>query len=383
MMRDLAEALHRVDLFSELPRDVVSQLAEKLNPQHLDQGEVIFRKGDPGGTMYLIQSGQVAVYVTEDDGSETMLKQLGAGSAIGQITLVDDEPRAASVTAITPVDLLRLGRDDFLEAMSGQPDEVMAGLQNLAARLRLGFHNVLRKLSFFDDLSDELLAETAEMLEVLTLHEGDVLFHKDDPGDSLYIIDRGSVKIVTQDAKGEELVLNRVEAGEAIGEMSLIDQQPRSAGAVALTPTRVLRLSRDNFMSVIRREPVLALEIMENISSRLRFATTYIEQAIEWSKRIAEGDYSFALNQIENSQSGLTERQEVNRAKAAELLTAFFQMIKGVQQREESLRMEVQRLIIQVDENKRKQEYEQVTQSEFFANLKAQAKKLREENESE
>ena len=115
----------------------------------------------------------------------------------------------------------------------------------------------------------------------------------------------------------------------------------------------------------------------------MRFSTTYIEQAIEFAKSIAEGDYNFVMNRIQSTQSAIGEKTQSDQARANELLTAFFKMVEGVREREEALQQQVRQLTIQIDQSKRKEEFESVTKSEFFLDLKTKAAQLREENDAD
>lgn len=233
----------------------------------------------------------------------------------------------------------------------------------------------LKKAFLFQGLPDEALAALAQKVEHRTLARDAVLIHRGDAGDSLYIIDEGRVKIVTVDAQGGELVINHCGPGETIGEMSLFDRAPRSADVVALENTSVLELKHDAFFDLLDQRPDLAFNIIRSISSRLRFSTTYIQKAIEWSQKIAEGDYSF-MEQIQSVQDGQAGTEE---DKAGQLLSAFFQMVKGVKAREENLKQQVETLTLAIDEARRKKEFEELTSTDFYANLKAQAKKIREQ----
>jgi CRP-like cAMP-binding protein len=232
----------------------------------------------------------------------------------------------------------------------------------------------LKKASLFRDLPESLLAALADKVTKERLEPGQVLFRKGDIGDALYVIDDGRVKIVTENAKGGELVLNECGPGEAIGDMSLIDLEPRSASVIAITSAELLQLKRDDFLEVLKSEPSLALDIMRRFSARLRYNTTYIEKAIAWSQRIAEGDYSFA-DQIRAE----SEQAVSNEDKASQLLSAFFQLVQGVKGREDELKQQLQKLTLEIDEVRRKQEFEDLTSTDFYANLKAQAAKLRQQ----
>ena len=93
------------------------------------------------------------------------------------------------------------------------------------------------------------------------LDPNEYLFHKGDKGDSLFVINAGLVKVVTEDAQGSEVVLNQVGTGEIIGEMALLDNEPRSAGVVALNDTEVLELKRDDFMKVLKQQPDIIVSL--------------------------------------------------------------------------------------------------------------------------
>lgn len=235
----------------------------------------------------------------------------------------------------------------------------------------------LSGLSLFRGLPPKVVEHLAERVEPRRLGPEEVLFRKGDPGDALYMIRSGRVKITTVDAHGKELMLNQCGPGECIGEMSLIDSSPRSAGVAALEPVDILVLKREYFLEELGRHPTLAMDVMRNISGRLRFATTYIEKAIEWSQRIAEGDYSFAMQQIQSNQETIAGQRAPDEARAAELLSAFFRLVEGVKQREETLKQQVRELKIQIDEAKRAKEVESLTSSDFFARLKQRSEELR------
>jgi hypothetical protein len=227
----------------------------------------------------------------------------------------------------------------------------------------------------FQDLSDDILEALAQKVSRRALAAGETLFHVGDEGDALYVIDNGWVKITRQDDVGNELVLNRCGPGEAIGEMSLLDQEPRSAGVVAISDAEVLELKRDGFFGLLEQRPDVAMVLIRSMSSRLRFSGMYFQKMIEWSKKIAEGDYSF-MDQIQAVPEGAPDSDE---EKANQMLSAFFHMVKGVKEREEKLKRQVEKLSLAIDENKRRQEFEELTQTEFYANLKAQAQKIRQQ----
>ncbi len=233
--------------------------------------------------------------------------------------------------------------------------------------------NQLQKTSMFMNLSEEALAEVAVKASTRKLEKDEVLMRKGERGDSLFLIHDGWVKIVTEDSKGDELIINKCGPGETIGEMSLLDGSPRSATVIALTASEVFELKQDVFEEILDQRTDVALAIIRSYSERLRFSTTYIEKAIDWSQKTAEGDYSF----VEQTQPLMTDSAS-NDDKAAQLLSTFFTMVRRVKEREDGLKQQLERLTIEIDQARRKQEFEEITGTEFYANLKEQAKTLRQ-----
>lgn len=232
----------------------------------------------------------------------------------------------------------------------------------------------LKKINWFDELPEDMLAALAQKVNKRTLGKNEVLFNKGDIGDSLFVILSGGVKVVTQDEDGNEIALNKVGAGEIVGEMSLLDHEPRSAGIVALEKTITLELKREDFMEIMKSQPDLALSVIRNLSSRLRHNTSYIEQITDMSRRVARGDYSF----IAETQPVLEQSEkEPEQAKIGQLMVEFIAMVQGVQEREDELKKQVQKLTLQIDEPKRKQDFEEITNTDFYATLKDKARNLR------
>jgi len=227
----------------------------------------------------------------------------------------------------------------------------------------------LKKAFLFQGLPDEALEILAQKVVHQSFAKDEALFHRGDWGDSLYIIDEGGVKIVREDERGGELALNHCGPGEIVGEMALFDQEPRSASVIATTATEVLELKQEAFFQLLHQRPDVAFSLIRSLSSRLRFASAYILTATEWSRKIAEGDYSFV---DQNDPDAITDED-----KAGLMLAEFFKMAKGVKEREENLKRELQKLTLVIDEARRKQEFDELTSTEFYSNLKEQAQRIR------
>lgn len=136
---------------------------------------------------------------------------------------------------------------------------------------------MLRKVSFFSRLTDRELEALAHSLGKRTFGKGMIIFHKGSPGRSLYIIESGKVRIFLLSRSGQEISVNVYGPGEVFGEMAILDGLPRSAGAMVMEKTVVYTLYRDDFLRCIETSPRMARSIIEELSSRLRYTTDYVE----------------------------------------------------------------------------------------------------------
>ncbi len=220
-------------------------------------------------------------------------------------------------------------------------------------------------------LSDEA-AQLRDTMEIVRLGAGEALFQRDDPGDAFYIIDEGQIRIFTLDEEGRELTLNILQAGEAFGELALVDDRPRSASASAVGPTTLRRLDRDGFLNRVHTSPQLSETVIRLLSQRARHMTDYIERLGHWARLVAEGKYDQAMK-------GIRDTDKSDRALSA-VADAVETMVKAIQEREEQLKKEVVQLRIQIDEGKRKRQVDEITETDYFQQLTKRAKDLRQDS---
>lgn len=110
-------------LFREIGQTERMKLIQKFEHREMDPGEVIVKEGDPGESMYLIKSGRVEVTtINPIDKSRMLLATLESGEFFGEVSLIKSKPRTASVTALTPVELMEIRRDQFDEIADEHPE---------------------------------------------------------------------------------------------------------------------------------------------------------------------------------------------------------------------------------------------------------------------
>ena len=128
----------------------------------------------------------------------------------------------------------------------------------------------LHEISFFDDVPETDLLEIASITTEKQYEPGDIIIEENSSADTFYIIFSGKVEILKQFEDGEEVVLGVYSNGEFFGEMSILDEGPRSATAKAVEPTILLHVSYNDFEQVLAFAPRIAFAIMKELSSRLR-----------------------------------------------------------------------------------------------------------------
>jgi len=130
----------------------------------------------------------------------------------------------------------------------------------------------------FAGMSPESIQAITRSLRGRRFRRGEVLFHEGDPGDALFIVASGAVKVVVPSEDGDEAILATLRRGDFLGELALLDGAPRSASAVALEPTVALALPRDQFRGLVAAEPAIRDALLAAVARELRRLTTHVAE---------------------------------------------------------------------------------------------------------
>ena len=209
-----------------------------------------------------------------------------------------------------------------------------------------------------------------DAMAIVSLDDGQILFERGDPGDALYIIETGQIRIFALDEAQKELTLNTLGPGEAFGELALLDGLPRSASAAAVGPTTLHCLRREDFVQALRTSPSLTDTVVQLLSQRVRDLIDYVERLGHWTRLVAIGQYDQAMESIQTS-------ADVPDRTLSAVADAVQSMVQVVQEREEQLRHEVAQLRIQINDAKRKQQVAEITETEYFQQLARRAQSMR------
>jgi len=136
----------------------------------------------------------------------------------------------------------------------------------------------LAAIPFFGGLEPDALDRLAATMRTRRFRRGEVIFHIGDPGDALFVIVSGDVKISLPSETGDEAILATLREGDVFGELALLDGAPRSASATALTATETVVLPRDRFRELIATEAGVRDALLASIAGELRRLTMHVEE---------------------------------------------------------------------------------------------------------
>ena len=139
---------------------------------------------------------------------------------------------------------------------------------------------ILRQHPIFRDLEPQALDQLCRYAKLFTLKRGATIFSKGDPGNSLFAVISGTVKISISSADGRSAILNLIGSGETFGEIALLDGLARTTDAIANTNCEIFIIDRREFIPFVKSQPALAMKFIELLCMRIRRTSDQVEQVI-------------------------------------------------------------------------------------------------------
>jgi CRP/FNR family cyclic AMP-dependent transcriptional regulator len=136
---------------------------------------------------------------------------------------------------------------------------------------------LFRKFALFAELDDRELAAIAAVAKSRRYAKDDVVFHADESGDIFCLIKEGQVKVTMISPEGKEIILSMMGPGDFFGEMSLLDNEPRSATVIATEALEVVTIWRSDFLQLLSENFTITKKVLQELSRRLRNASNRIE----------------------------------------------------------------------------------------------------------
>lgn len=234
----IREAIMENDFLKHLAPSQVREIVDYMEKKKVAAGAFVIREGDSGSHLYVSSEGEFEVI---KDGKQ-VLGKLGIGKAFGELAILYNCKRTASVRALTNGEVWMIDRDVFQQVM------VNTGVQRLADQLQF-----LKVVPLLSKLPDDILAKLSDAFELVHFTKGDYIVRQGTNGDVFYIISEGQVRVTRKvDGKSEEEELRFLSRGDYFGEQALLKTDIRTANIIANTKvTECLALDRESFFQLV------------------------------------------------------------------------------------------------------------------------------------
>lgn len=179
----------------------------------------------------------------------------------------------------------------------------------------------IRDLPLLARLPDDDLKALASRGRVRRFNAGATIFHEGDPGDAIYVVVDGRIRMSRLSGSGTEATLALIGAGDCTGELSLFDGKPRSATATAMQATRTFVVSREDFVNWIKERPGASLALLETLSLRIRRTNEIVTDLVflDLPHRLAKHLLTLASSHAEGNNSR-RPRLQVTQGELASML---------------------------------------------------------------
>lgn len=265
------KSLRKLNALADLPEEELLAIATRLTVEEHRRGDVIYRTEQSAEAFYIIESGRVKL-LPATSGEEVSFVELDTGAIFGEMGVLTNRPHAESAQTITEATLWALSRKDFWELSGEYPAIRMALSSRLRAHLSPDDQALaaehLKGVPLFADLPRDALQGISKRLLLRHVPKDELVYAEGTPGNALYIIESGQVRIVS-DAESEREVFAHLQAGDFFGEMALLTGKSRTSAVRAETNTNLWMLYRSDFDELLVQYPAISLALSRTLSERL------------------------------------------------------------------------------------------------------------------
>lgn len=272
--------LPTIPLFSDLPKNAFIQLMEKMQMRSVLPDEAIIREGDVDDSMFIISSGRVKVTKTSEAGAEIVLAYLTDGAFFGEMALLAQAPRTASVLAVEETVLFEVSRAVLGEVIDSFPS--VQGIMMRFYRQRL-LANLMAISPIFKPLDANQRRALIERFKSREVQAKETLLEEGQAGDGLYLLLSGKVEVVKKDGN-KRTVVAHLKEGDVFGEHSLLTNQAVNATIRTLRKSIVLKLPKRTFSEIASTHPQLLAHIADLSAEREKTTQAILSGQLQFSE---------------------------------------------------------------------------------------------------
>ncbi len=264
---EMIEELKQIPLFSALSEEELKEVAKHLMVEKFPANRNIVTQGEEGDKFYTIRSGWADVIYEEKSGLEHVVAELGPGDCFGEIALIENVKRTATVRSKTEIELISLDKETFRKYFV----ETFGTGEKITFIIRTS--QFLRKMPLFSDFSSRELLEIVSKMQPMEVSAGTTIIKQGDIGDKFYLLQEGEVEVIFEQITDEgyrEIKLAELGPGSFFGEIALLKNVPRTATVRAKTDCRLLWLDKENFLTIFKKHLGAISEMMKLSEQRLK-----------------------------------------------------------------------------------------------------------------
>lgn len=260
----LAFLRRRVSILNDLSMLQMREFMLDSEPRAYRAGEVVFRRNEPGASLFAIADGSLLVEIDPDNTDRTV--PIDRGSIVGEVGLISGRKRGATVRTGEGAIVIEIPRSAALKLIATN-DAAKREITRIATERQL--------LQMFGSVSPEDLKEVLDTAEIRNVRAGETIINEGEEGYDIFVIRLGSM-VVEKSIGGKPVFLSYLPAGSYVGEMALVDRGRRTATVRAAIKSEVIRLDGDAFRRLLDRKPELLARFKQDMSSRQEL-TSFIE----------------------------------------------------------------------------------------------------------
>jgi HlyB family type I secretion system ABC transporter len=246
-----AAVLEGLSVLKLLPDDSRRLVVESFVPVSYGFGDVIVAEGADADAFYVIVSGSARALRRGDRGEEVSLASLGPGDAFGEIALLEDGDRTATVRASGEVEALKLDKAIFRAVVQVNP-EIREHFERHVERIHL--RDLFRLSSAFAELDPETLDSLIDSLEPRSAEKGEIVVRQGEASTSMFFVEEGRLRAVWQTDEGTRGDVAYIRRGDFFGERALLLGAPRAVSIEAVTPAKLLVLQEPDFRRLLESD---------------------------------------------------------------------------------------------------------------------------------
>lgn len=261
-----SKVLKELDFFSDVSDEILEDISDSVVISEFTADDIICRHGMFDERFYIIISGSVKAVIPTVNDPKFELFELKPGDFVGEEIIFSSDPRENTIIATTETMTLSIP-GDVLRRLIKVSDNIKSLMDQRYIERKLKID--LRRVPLFTYLGDDLFNEILSRVVLISVPEGGIIFQEGDLGDDFFLIRDGEVNVY-RNVDGDRRIVALLSDGQFFGEMALLSDEKRNATVEASRQTDLVKLSRKEFLDIVKRDKLMVRELSEIVEQRKR-----------------------------------------------------------------------------------------------------------------